>query len=260
VTHVRLHHRYPGDPAFDPDIQFDHLARVCAEQAWRPVHATQHVHIWFFIPLTTLNMLKPEELWQARRPRRLLGAAAVPRAVVLLVDKYLGPVIVWSPLLVLRPAGQAALTFVAFHLLAGTLAAVITQVQHNTTLSDGTDCARAGGPLCNQLQRTADVGDSAGIWWWVCGGVSFHVVHHIAPSLSFLELPQATARLRAAMREWGHELPAHRGLAAAIAAHTSLLRTLARPAAPDRAAAAPDRAAAAPDRAAVAVADTPARP
>jgi linoleoyl-CoA desaturase len=246
VTHVRLHHRYPGDPAFDPDIQFDHLARVCAEQAWRPIHATQHIHIWFFIPLTTLNMFKPSELWQARRHRKLLGAAAVPPAVVLLLDKYLGPAIVWSPLFVLRPVGEAALTFVAFHLLTGTLAAVITQVQHNTTLAAGTKESGAGGPLCDQLRRTADVGYSTGVWWWICGGVNFHVVHHIAPSLSFLELPRATARLRAAMKEWGHELPAHRGLAAAIASHTCLLRTLSRPAVADRAT--------------VAVADAPAPP
>jgi fatty acid desaturase len=131
-----------------------------------------------------------------------------------------------------QPLLGALLTFLAFHLVAGVMGAVITQIQHNTALVAGGEMPSNRRPLCEQLFRTSDVGISTNLWWWICGGVSFHVVHHLAPSLTFLELPAATARLRAALRGWGYELPAHRGLAAAIASHTALLRALSRPAVP----------------------------
>lgn len=228
--HVRLHHRYPGDPELDPDIQFGVLGRVTSAQKWRPHHSTQHIHMWVLLPLSTLSMLKPAEPRLKRRYVERYGLNTTTPGWLFLVDKYVPAAVVWSPVFAARPLGSAIILFMAFHLLAGTLVSFITQVQHNTTLSivEGNDCPERW-PLCNQLVRTTDVGHRRGPWWWLCGGVNFHVVHHIAPSLSFLELPAATSRLRTNLADIGVELPAHGGMLAAIGSHASLIHALSRP-------------------------------
>ncbi|MGC5033592.1 fatty acid desaturase family protein [Micromonospora sp. DT229] len=228
--HVRLHHRYPGDPELDPDIQFGSLGRVTNSQKWRPLHSTQHIHMWLLLPMSTLNMLKPAEPWLKRRYRNRHGLRATTPSWLFLLDKYVPAAIVWAPVFIARSFGSTIVMFLSFHLLAGTLVSFITQVQHNTTLSntEGRECSDRW-PLCNQLIQTSDVGHHAGLWWRLCGGVNFHVVHHIAPSLSFLELPAATSRLRADLADIGVELPTHTGMRAAISSHASLIYSLSRP-------------------------------
>jgi linoleoyl-CoA desaturase len=236
VKHLRLHHRYPGDPALDPDIQFGYLARVSAAQPWRRPHAAQHLYLWPLYPFATLKMLKFDEPGLARRYLTLLGSRRVPATHALLVEKYLPMVAVWAPIFLCHPILDALLTFLVFHLVTGLLVSLITQIQHNTALADTTGRAQSHRPLCRQLARTTDVGHSRGMWWWICGGVNFHVVHHLAPTLTFLELPGATARLRADLREVGVEVPTHNGLAAATRSHAILLRSLSRPSGPAAAA------------------------
>ncbi|WP_155370750.1 fatty acid desaturase family protein [Catellatospora vulcania] len=229
LKHVRLHHRYPGNPEFDPDIQLGYVVRVSALQPWRRRHRTQHLHIWPLYALATLNILKPEEARVVGRYARLIELRRPPPGWLLLVDKYVPFALVWTPLVLTHGAGNALRVFIAFHLVAGVLASLITQVQHNTALSGDAVGRSPGLPLCEQLLRTTDVGHGRGVWWWLCGGVNFHIVHHLAPTLTFFELPEVSARLRAALREAGYELPAHAGLWAAVRSHHRLLRQLSRP-------------------------------
>jgi linoleoyl-CoA desaturase len=227
--HVRMHHRFVSNPEFDPDIQFSYLARVSSAQPWRRPHATQHVHMWLLLPLATLNMLKPSELWAVRRFRRYSGLGAPPSGWRFLADRYPLLALVWLPAFLAQGPRLGFLCFLLFQLAAGTLVSVITQVQHNTALSDDGDDYSARWPLCEQLARTTDAGGSTGFWWWLSGGTNFHVAHHLIPSLSFLELPAVTARLRADLAAIGVPYPAHDGLVEALRSHAKLLRTLARP-------------------------------
>jgi linoleoyl-CoA desaturase len=226
--HVRLHHRYVSNPELDPDIQFGYLGRVSRSQPWRAPHSTQHVHMWFLLPLATLNMIKPSEPWLMRRFGGRAGFGAPPPVWVFLVDKYVPCALVWLPVFLSQSWWGAAGTFLSFHLVAGTLVSFITQVQHNTLLADDGDDFSMRWPLCEQVLRTTDVGVAQGVWWWICGGANFHVAHHLAPSLSFLELPSVSTRLRFNLREVGVELPVHKNMFSAIASHAALIRTLAR--------------------------------
>jgi linoleoyl-CoA desaturase len=232
LKHLRLHHRYPGDPTFDPDIQFGYVARVTPLQPWRPKHSTQYLHMWMLYPLSTLNILKPEEPRVARRYAELIGLGNRTPGWLLLVDKYAPFTLVWAPLLFSHSGLGALRLFLTFHLVTGTLTALITQVQHNTALSNISNDCSGRFPLCDQLLRTADVGRAPGLWWWLCGGVNLHVVHHLAPTLTFFELPAVTMRLRAELEEAGVELPTHEGLWAAVRSHAKLLRDLSQPGKP----------------------------
>ena len=226
--HVRLHHRYPGDPTFDPDIQFGYLGRVTPAQPWRPLHSTQHLTMWLFMPLVTLNMLKPQELWLARRYARKLGYRIDTPGWVFLIDKYLPTAIMWTPVFLTHRLSAALFTFLAFHAITGVLSSIVTQVQHNTTPTVRYGPQSDRHPMCEQLLRSSDVGSAHGIWWWLCGGVNLHVAHHLAPTLSFLELPAVTARLRAELRAAGLDVPTHRHIAAAVASHARLIKSLSR--------------------------------
>jgi len=225
--HVRLHHRYVGNPEFDPDIQFGRLARVSPAQPWHPTHTTQHIHMWLLFPFATINMLKPSEVWFLRRFRRYPGIGAAPPSWVFLVDKYVPFAVFWAPVIIGQGPWPSLATFLTFQVLEGILVSLITQVQHNTELSDDGGESSTRWPLCDQLLRTSDVGATRGVWWWLCGGVNFHVCHHLVPTRSFLELPAATERLRANLCEIGVTLPVHRNIADALRSHTRLLRTLA---------------------------------
>ena len=226
--HVRLHHRYVSNPEFDPDIQFGYLGRVSAAQDWHPLHTTQYIHMWFLLPFATLNMLKPSELWTVRRYQRYSGIGSPPPGWIFLADKYPLLILVWLPVLLTQGPKGGLLTFVIFQMIAGALVSVVTQVQHNTTLADDSTEYSQRWPLCEQLARTIDVHSSYGIWWWLSGGTNFHVIHHLVPSLSFLELPGATARLRTELEKVGVSYPKHDTLRAALWSHALLVRKLAR--------------------------------
>jgi fatty acid desaturase len=225
--HVRLHHRYVSNPEFDPDIQFGYFARVSKAQPWRHPHAAQHIYLWMFLPFATLNMLKPSEVWAVRRYRNYKGFGLPPSGLFFLVDKYPPLAVVWLPVFIHQGIRTGLLCFLIFQLLAGTLVSVITQVQHNTALSDDSDDYSMRWPLCEQLARTTDVGTTKGLWWWLCGGTNFHVAHHLIPSLTFLELPAVTTRLRIELERSGIQYPLHGRLRTALASHALLLKNLA---------------------------------
>jgi linoleoyl-CoA desaturase len=226
--HVKMHHRYVNNPEFDPDIQFGYLARLSGSQRWHALHSTQHIHMWPLLPFATINMLKPNEIWGVQRLKLHKGIGTLPPTWVFLLDKYAPLTIAWIPVLYFQGPRHGAICFLVFQLIAGTLVSIITQVQHNTALADDSDDYSTRWPLCEQLARTTDVGVGRGMWWWLSGGTNFHVAHHIIPTLSFLELPAVTARLRAELSSIGIPFPVHENIGAAIKSHVILLRRLGR--------------------------------
>jgi len=226
--HVRMHHRYVGNPEFDPDIQFGYLGRVSVAQQWHPVHSTQHIHMWLLLPFATLNMLKPSELWTVRRFRKYKGIGTPPAGWSFLGDKYLPLVLVWLPVFLSHGIEVGSLCFFIYQTASGTLVSLVTQVQHNTALADNSKDYSMRWPMCEQFARSTDVANSPGFWWWLSGGTNFHVVHHLIPTLSFLELPGVTARLRMDLATIGVVYPEHATLWAALRSHALLVQRLAR--------------------------------
>jgi linoleoyl-CoA desaturase len=225
--HVKLHHRYVGDPEFDPDIQFGSLLRVSRSQKWHRLHSIQQYYIWLLLPFSTLNMLKPNELRQRRKFERKCPTFHCPPSSLILFNKY-GPFFaVWAPAAIFQSASSALCSFLTYQLVTGTLVSLITQVQHNTDISDDSADFSRRWPLCDQLMRTSDVANlHRGIWWWVCGGTNYHVVHHLIPSLSFLELPEVTKRLQVELQKAGFSLNNHSNMLTAARSHGRLLRVL----------------------------------
>jgi linoleoyl-CoA desaturase len=225
--HVRLHHRYPSDPRYDPDIQFGAIGRVVAEQPWRRPHRYQHYYMWVLLPFSTINMLKPAESVQARKYSKATGISSGFPIRALYLDKYLPLLGFWSAFTFVVGPRRALICFVGTQLTAGLLVSLITQVQHNTLLTRNvpTDVP-AQFACCRQIFLSSDVGDRRNLWWWLCGGVSFHSVHHLIPTLDYRRTPAATHRLRATMSELGYSLPSHPGLFAAISSHGRLIREL----------------------------------
>lgn len=225
--HVRMHHRYVSNPEFDPDIQFGILGRVTAAQQWHPLHSMQYIHMWLLFPFATLNMLKPGELWTVRRFRRYKGIGTPPPGWIFLWDKYPPLVIVWLPVFLTHGFKVGLYCFLIFQAIAGTLVSIITQVQHNTTLADDSTDYSTRWPMCEQLARTTDVANSPSFWWWLSGGTNFHVAHHLIPTLSFLELPAVTARLKADLARADVLYPEHATIWHALRSHAHLVRVLA---------------------------------
>jgi linoleoyl-CoA desaturase len=226
--HVRLHHSHPSDPRFDPDIQFGLIGRVSSVQQWHPIHRTQHVHMWLLMPLSTLAMLKPSEIWQSRKFSFQTGLHPKRSAYFYLLQRYASLGVVWVPVFTAQSVKHATILFLIFSLLTGSLVSLITQIQHNTDLSDDSPKFSDEFPLCEQLARSTDVAIGRGIWWWICGGVNLHVVHHLAPSVSFLELPEITERLSGHLASCGITIPSHPRLTDAVMSHARLIRKLSR--------------------------------
>lgn len=225
--HVKLHHTYPSDPRFDPDIQFGWFGRVVQAQTWHPTHRTQHLHMWLLYPLSTLNMLKPTELYQHKRfssdSRFQPGASAVACTL----DKYIPFMIVWIPFFLSAASWiDGAMRFVAFQLLIGFMVSTITQVQHNTRLTFSDRGGLEHFYLLNQIAASSDVGSRSRVWWWMCGGVNFHAAHHVMPTLPFYRLPAATVEINILLARYGLAIPHHRSIWQAMRAHANLIRVL----------------------------------
>ncbi|MFJ5610089.1 fatty acid desaturase family protein [Streptomyces sp. NPDC093221] len=229
--HVRLHHRYVGNPAFDPDIQFGWFGRVTAEQPWHALHRAQHLYMWLLLPFSTLNMLKPSELWTTRQAvvRRVVGPRGRGWPWFLLADKYLPHAVVWIPVFLVLPTRRALLTYLLFHLISGTFVSLITQVQHNTDLAEYGPSVDGTESLSAQLSRSTDVGGGRGFWYWLSGGTTYHCVHHLAPTLTFPELPAATERLVALLAGTEMTVRTHPSMWAAVKSHGRLIRALSVP-------------------------------
>jgi linoleoyl-CoA desaturase len=215
--HLRGHHPYPKDALRDSDIQFGCLARVSADQQWRPTHRVQHWTFWLLAPLGTLAMTLPTELARLRRAdtsRTVTG----PRY---LADKY-GPfLIVWVPVLLV--SSHPWLVFACFFGASGVTASLISQVQHN---SNADVCARSVGKLSYQLLSSSDLSGRQRLWWWMSGGTSFHTVHHLVPQLTFLELPAATRRLSLILEPLGYQVHTYPTMRSAWCAHVARLAQL----------------------------------
>lgn len=218
VKHVRLHHVHVGDIEQDPDIQFAAVARVKAYQEWRPQYRFQALYGPIACFLVSLNMLSPSEL-------RRVDPTARHLPLKLLLEKYALFTMFWSPLAAIRGLFTAALVFVVFELTVGAFGSVVVQLQHNTTLSNRDSRLLPNTTWERQYRCTTDTRSATGLWWWLSGGTSRHVAHHLYPKLTYVQLPRATRLLRADAPDW----PEHSSVWQALRSHVQLMRLLAKP-------------------------------
>lgn len=259
MKHVRLHHTYVGDPARDPDIQFGPLVRVKPQQPWRPWHRLQPVLVALGMPFATLNMLRPADLTRVHRPTptptsttaptpaatpavtraptptpaptpaptRAPTAVGHPRSwAALVAEKYAGWAACWAPLIWMTGPAHGLAALLGFHLVAGVHAGVIAQLQHGTELSNRQAPAPSWGWRERQVHSTADTASRFGIWWWLSGGNSRHVAHHLHPRLTYIEAPAATRALKSQIPPpW----PEHPNVLAALRSLLAMHVRLSRP-------------------------------
>lgn len=222
IKHVRLHHPHVGLIEIDPDIQFAAIARVKSDQEWRRQYRFQALHGPIACMLIGINMLSPKDLRRVTEHQQR-------RYVVLLLEKY-GPfALVWTPVIWKLGLARGALVFLLFELTAGALGSVVVQLQHNTTLANRRSRRSLSSKFERQFFSTADTRSPLGVWWWLSGGTSRHVVHHLCPNLTYVQLPRATRIVRSYRVDW----PEHRNVFGALAAHIRLISQLAKQSAND---------------------------
>lgn len=227
--HCFLHHRYVGQSMFDGDIQFGWLLRVTPEQKWHPTHRFQYIYIWFLYPFAAINMLKPGEIYQSKIMSKRTGKPCDFSVLNCMCDKYIPFIMIWLPVLMIRGASTFVSIFLVYELIAGIVISLITQVQHNTMATYDYTSIPIMYPIARQVLLSSDVGNKTGIWWWVSGGVSYHAVHHILPSKSFLECPDLSRRLDEVLANHGIKTPLHKSIVSAFLSHHKLLKLLADP-------------------------------
>lgn len=223
--HLRGHHPNPQDPDRDPDIQFGPLARVSAGQRWRITHRFQRYSFWMLAPLATLAMALPGEFARARTKRKRTSNGL---AVQYVLEKYGPSIVYWCAVFASRPIRESLLVLAIFFLVSGWLASAITQSQHTVVSRNLPDDVELP-PLANQFLRSADLTHSTRFWWWVSGGTSHHVTHHVVPQLTFLELPAATGRLSAALAGHEFDIAVYPSFRSALRSHLGVLRLLSSP-------------------------------
>jgi fatty acid desaturase len=215
VKHVRLHHPHVGDVDRDPDIQFASVARVKAYQDWRSQYRFQVLYGPVAFVLVGFNMLSPLELRRVDPDRRRI-------TLRLVAEKYVLFSAFWGVVALARGVFDAFTLFLVFEGVAGALGSVIVQLQHNTTLANRRADARTLNRWSRQYYSTADTRSRMGVWWWVSGGTSRHIAHHLHPRLTYIQLPRATTVLRSTVPDW----PEHRNVWDAIASHVRHIRLL----------------------------------
>lgn len=220
--HLRGHHPSPH-AMDDPDTRFGIFARVNPNVAHHKMHRVQTVTFWLLSPFATLAMAAPGELRHLRNSSSYRGLGRY------LLDKYLPPAVFWGLISFGSPRLSHVLPgLIAFFASSGLIATIVTQSQHSSVALDDhiTDPTLR---FARQFVRSADLTNRRGIWWWLSGGTSLHVVHHLAPRLTFLELPRARAQLDRRLEGTGWRVREFASARSAFLAHLRTLSALSRP-------------------------------
>lgn len=235
-THNIAHHTYPNIDDLDPDVDFDPVIRAVATRKWRPFQRAQWLYAYPIYALTGIRWVFYKDI--ADLLRRRMGPYSDLRHpwwawALLLAGRTvaLGLVLVIPLLVVDAPRWQILLGAVLTWMTAGATMAsvfVLAHIVEGPAFSPPITGQIDDAFFDHQLRTTADFACDNRFLAFYLGGLNFQVEHHLFPKVCSIHYPA----LRPIVREIAarHGLPNHEfpTLAAALAAHVSLLRRMGR--------------------------------
>jgi linoleoyl-CoA desaturase len=230
VKHIQFHHNYTNLFELDGDINEAPLIRMSEEQELWGLHRFQAFYTPLLYSLITvtwpvfdlLRLIDPKVGKKAfQRPK----TRVILRILLLKALHYSLALGLPSLLLGFR---ETLFLFFVFHMVLGTVLALIFQVAHvhESALCDSG--SRSTDWHLHQIRTSADFAVASSGVNATFGGLNFQMIHHLFPNVSHRHFPEIRKTVVHLARK--HGIPVHefRTFGSAIGAHFRLLHRLGR--------------------------------
>lgn len=235
LQHNILHHTYTNIHGMDDDLDGPPAVRFSPHHPLKPIHKYQHIYVFFFYSLLTLNWVVIKDIAQIIRYRkngvsRTNKKEHIKNILILVFSKisYLFYMIV-VPCIFFNYNFLPIITgFIVMHLISGVVLSVTFQLAHTVN--------HASFPLPNdkneienewaihQLTTTVDFARKSKFLNWYLGGLNFQVEHHLFPGICHIHYKSLSEIVKKTAEEFGISYLENPTLVSAIRSHLQTLK------------------------------------
>lgn len=245
IQHNVLHHTFTNVDGYDEDISPPVGAlRFSPHSPWKPIHRFQHLYAWFFYSLMTLMWFFTKDFKQAIRYHKMgllstQGKTFKAHLTNILVGKILyATIFIGLPILFAQVFWLwAVVGFLISQLIAGLFLAIVFQPAHvipDTSFTSTNDSGDLEADAkVHQLYTTANFSMKSRWFSWFVGGLNFQVEHHLFPNICHVHYRALSKIVKQTAEEFSLPYYSNRTFAAALKAHTKMLRMLGQKDCPD---------------------------
>ncbi len=237
IMHSNGHHPHTNINPQDQSIMGRGLFRFSPKDARYGIHKIQHIYVWFFYALVTLDYVFVRDfkfmfgngeynVWMRRKKH------AAKEYIFLFAHKifYVGYTLIIPALFLDVGFGYIFLAFVLSHLVMGSLMAWSFQVTH--TIEDTyypEDTKEFEHYFVHIFATTADYAWRNPVWNWLLGGLNMHLVHHLGPATCHVHYLAMTKIMAQTAAEFGIPYRESRTFWGAVMSHIRFLKDLGSP-------------------------------
>jgi len=233
--HNVLHHTYTNIHNMDDDLDGPPAVRFSPHHPLKPIHKYQHIYVFFFYSLLTINWLIVKDFVQLVRYRKngvnRTSKREHIRNIFVLIFSKLSYVfyLVIVPCVFLNYHFLPILSgILVMHAIAGLILSITFQLAHSVE--------EASFPLPNeknelendwaihQVNTTVDFARKNRLLNWYLGGLNFQVVHHLFPTICHVHYTALSEIVKNTAEEHGIPYLENRTLGDAIRSHLQTLK------------------------------------
>lgn len=240
IQHNVLHHTYTNVEGADEDIDPGILMRLSPHAKHYKLHKIQHIYGWFLYTLMTFLWITTKDFRQLFRYKEMgltktqnininkqLAKLALSKVV------YYGIFLVIPLLTIALPWWQIVLYFIAMHMVAGFILAIVFQPAHVMPTTkfplpelDGT---LENDWAIHQLYTTTNFSPKSTFLNWYVGGLNYQVEHHLFPTICHVHYPKIAKIVRETAEEYGLPYHSQPTFWKALSLHAGMLKQLGQP-------------------------------
>ena len=233
IMHNKSHHTYTNIQDFDEDIDASSLLRLSPHQKLKKIHRYQHIYGLFLYMLTSLSWVFIKDYRKILQDKiGKYDTSTHPKSeyFILFFSKlvYYTLFLVLPLLLLNMPWWLILIGFISMHFVEGFTLATIITLSH---VVEGTQFPKPNqnGIIDNvwavhQLHTTTNYAINNPIVTFFCGGLNFHIEHHLFPHICHVHHPALSKIVKKTAKEYGipyMELPT---VASAMISHLKFLK------------------------------------
>ena len=235
LQHNILHHTYTNVYEYDEDIDGPPMLRLSPHHPYKKMHKYQHIYVFFFYSLLTLNWLFSKDFIQLVKYRKNGLNRSSKREYnyhifVLIASKviYLFYML-FIPIYFLHYGTTLVIiSFLVLHCISGLILSITFQLAHSVT--------PASFPLPNnkytiendwaihQINTTVDFSRKSKFLNWYLGGLNFQVEHHLFPHICHIHYVELSKIVEETAKEFNIKYLSTPTLIEAIKTHLNALR------------------------------------
>ncbi len=217
IQHNVLHHSFTNIEGYDDDINPPSILRFTKNQRKLKIHQFQHLYAWFIYGLTTLSWATAKDYLHLNQFNKM-GLIKTKKVFYSFLIKMTISKLFFIAFVIVMPFILSDLSFklilIAFlimQFITGLIITLVFQAAHvvpNTIFPDlnnknGIETDR----LTHQLLTTSNFAQKSNFLFWVFGGLTNQVEHHLFPQISHVHYKKLAPIVQKTAMEY--DIPYH---------------------------------------------------